>query len=187
MSDPRTVSPQPGDFCCVPISGRVGRLIEAAQWLDGDKFQPYDHAQVYIGQPDTAGPHGYTISAYPDGCGRRPLPSPAAALPGALWSTGIIQLTPAQRAGITAWCGEHQDVTYSWADYTALALHRFGMNDPALRRYIASSRSLICSQYVDLAYSVNEVRLFSDGRWDGYVTPGMLAMMLQAAARPAAR
>jgi hypothetical protein len=180
MSD--SAIPQPGDFCCVPVSGRLGRLIEAAQWLAGDRFQPYDHTEVYVGQADDAGPHGYTISAYPDGRGRRPLTAPAAALPGALWSAGLIPLTPAQRAGIVAWCGEHADVAYSWADYAALILHRLGSDDPALRRYIASSRSLICSQYVDLAYSVNEVRLFQDGRWPGFVKPGDLAMLLQAEA-----
>jgi hypothetical protein len=172
--------PQPGDFCCVPISGRVGLLIEAGQWLDGDRFQPYDHAEVYIGQPDDKAIYGYTVSTYPAGQDRQALPVPPSALPGALWSSGLIALTPAQRIGIVAWCTEHQDVRYSWADYAALALHRFGLNDPALRRYIARSDRLICSQYVDLAYSVNEVHLFTDGRWPGFVTPAMLAMLLQS-------
>jgi hypothetical protein len=163
----------------VPIAGRAGILIETAQWLDGDRYQPYDHTEIYIGQADDAGPHGYTVSAYPSGHGRRPLPCPPAILPGALWSTGLIPLTPAQRAGIVAWCAEHQDVGYSWVDYAALTLRRLGISDPALRRRIASSSRMICSQYTDRAYSVNDVRLYADGRWDGFVTPGDLADLLQ--------
>jgi hypothetical protein len=38
---------------------------------------------------------------------------------------------------------------------------------------------MICSQYTDLAYFVNEVHPFSDGRWPGFVTPAALAQMLQ--------
>jgi hypothetical protein len=86
----------------VPVSGRAGLLVEAAQWLDGDRFQPYDHAEIYAGGADDKAPYGYTISAYPDGQRKIALPVPAAVLPGALWSTGLIPLTPAQRAGITA-------------------------------------------------------------------------------------
>ena len=170
-------TPRPGDFCCVPVSGRVGLLIEAGQWLDGDRFQPYDHAEVYVGGADAAALYGYTVSTYPGGHGRQALPAPAAALPGALWSSGLIALTPAQRAGIVAWCDAHADVGYSWADYVALALHRFGISDPALRRYIADSSHLICSQYVDLSYNRGLVKLFRDGRWPGYVTPLDLAKL----------
>jgi hypothetical protein len=173
-------TPQPGDFCCVPISGRVGFAIEAAQWLDGDRFQPYDHTEIYIGQPDDKAIYGYTVSAYPDGQGKRALPVPPSALPGALWSSGLIPLTPAQRVGIVAWCQEHEDVRYSWLDYAALVLHRFGLRDPALRRYIAATLHMICSYFTDRAYSVNEVHLFQDGRWEGFVTPGDLAGLLQS-------
>lgn len=173
--------PQPGDFCCVPISGYAGLAVEVGQWLDGDRFQPYDHTEIYVGLPDDAGPYGYTVSAYPNRRGKLALPAPAAVLPGSLWSSGLIQLTSLQRDAIVAWCLAHADVGYSWADYAALILHRFGSNDPALQRYIADSAHLICSQYVDLAYFTSEVHLFSDGRWPGYVKPGDLAELLQKA------
>ena len=119
--------PQPGDFCCIPVAGGFGTAIEVGQFLAGDRFQPYDHAEVYVGQPDAAGPHGYTYSAYPDNLtyptgGKRALPCPPAQLPGAIWSSGIIALTAAQRAGITGWCQAHPAVPYSWADYGALGL-----------------------------------------------------------------
>jgi len=179
-------APQPGDFCCVPISGRVGWAIELGQFLAGDTFQPYDHAEVFVGQADTAGPHGYTVSAYPDRRGRRPLPCDPAVLPGSLWSSGILPLTDAQRQGILAWCMSHTEVTYSFLDYLALELHTLHIPAPGLRGRIETSAHLICSQYVDTAWGRGGgVQLFDDGRWPGYVKPGDLAMLLQAKMPPA--
>lgn len=175
------VRPSPGDFCCVPVSGAVGFGIEFGQWLDGDKFQPYDHAEVYVGgaSQDDA-PYGYTVSAYPDGKGLKPLPCPPQELPGSLWSSSAVKLTQQQRTAICAWAGAHEDVRYSFADYGALVLHRLRLPAPGLREFIASSEHMICSQYVDTCFAACGVHLFDDGRWPGYVTPAMLAEMLQA-------
>lgn len=173
--------PQPGDFCCVPISGAVGLGITIGQWLDGDRFQFYDHAEIYVGQPDADGPYGYTISAYPGvRTGRFALPCPAAELPGSLWSSGLISLTPAQRDGIVAWATAHQDVHYSFLDYGALALHALHIPAPGLRSYIQSTGHMICSEFVDAGFTANGMHLFTDGRWEGYVKPGDLAKLLQA-------
>jgi hypothetical protein len=166
----------------VPVCGPVGFGISVGQFLDGDRWSDYRHAEVYVGKADAAGPFGYTVSAYPDGKGKRALPCPAAQLPGSIWSSGLIDLTGTQRTGIVAWAMEHQDVSYSFADYGALALHRLGMNDPGLQRYIKSTRKMICGYYTDRAYSVNEVHLF-DGRWEGFVTPGDLADLLRSRIR----
>lgn len=192
MSKPRALPvpialapPAPADFCCVPVAGEVGLGIEIGQWLDGDKFQPYEHAEIFIGQADEAGPYGYTISAYPDNgkngrTGRRPLPCPPAELPGSLWSSGLIELTDAERSGILAWAVAHQEVGYSFADYGALTLHHLHLDLPWLQSYIGSTGHLICSQFVDSAYTLGgPVHLFSDNRWSGYVKPGDLAGMLQ--------
>jgi hypothetical protein len=170
--------PLPGDFCCVPISGGAGLGIEIGQWLDGDRFQPYDHAEIYVGQPGSDAPHGYTVSAYPGGNGRRPLPCPPQDLPGSLWSSRLIRLTMAQRTGICAWAGEHRDAEYSFADYGALVLHMLHVPAPGLKEFISSTSHLICSQFVDTAYLSAGVHLFSDGRWPGYVKPGDLAKLL---------
>jgi hypothetical protein len=163
-------------------------LAETLQHVRGAKLQPYDHAEVYVGQPDEHGPHGYTYSAYPNNgqpgiTGKRALPGPAALMPGSLWSSGIVTLTPAQRAGIVAWCVAHPCVSYSWPDYGAIGLRALGIKTDRLRAYIASTSSMICSQYSDAAYAANDVHLFSDNRWPGYVTPGDLAVMLQVKAR----
>lgn len=176
--------PAPGDFCCVPISGRVGWGIQLGQWLDGDKWQPYDHAEIFVGQADQAGPYGYTVSAYPDNgkdgrTGRRPLPCPPAQLPGSLWSSGIITLTDAERSAITGWAMEHQGVGYSFLDYAALTAHGAHLDLPWLQSFIASSKRMICSQFVDADYATAGVHLFQDGRWPGFVKPADLAQLLQ--------
>lgn len=172
--------PRPGDFCCVPISGPVGVGVTIGQWLDGDRFQFYDHTEIYVGRADAAGPHGYTVSTYPSGQGKKALPCQPAVLPGSLWSSGLIDLTGTQRAGITEWALAHQDVGYGFLDYGALILHGLHVPAPGLREYIDSTRRMICSQYVDAAYAANSMRLFDDGRWPGYVKPGDLAKLLQA-------
>jgi hypothetical protein len=170
---------QPGDFCCVPVSGPVGFGISVGQWLDGDKFGFYDHTEIYTGQPDAAGPYGYTVSTYPDGRGRRALPCEPAQLPGSLWSSGLFSLSAGQRAGITGWALAHQGTEYSFLDYGAIFLHMLHVPAPGLRDYIASTGHQICSQFVDSAYSANGVHLFHD-RWPGYVKPGDLARLLKS-------
>jgi hypothetical protein len=171
--------PEAGDFYCVPISGKVGLGVQIGQWLAGDRFQPYDHAAIYAGQPDKAGPHGYSISAYPDHRDRLPLPCPPAELPGSLWSSGLIALTPVQRQAILRWADLHKTVSYSFLDYAALALRALHAHDPGLQRFIADTGHMICSQFVDAACSSAGVHLFSDGRWPGDVMPSDLAMLLQ--------
>lgn len=164
----------------MPVSGPVGFGITLGQWLDGDRFQFYDHAEIYVGKADAAGPFGYTVSTYPSGPGRRALPCPAWELPGSLWSSGLVDLTGTQRTGITAWAVDHQDVRYGFLDYGALALHALHVPVPGLREFIASTRTMICSQYVSAGYAANGVRLQPPGEWAGYVKPGDLAKLLQA-------
>jgi len=175
------VKPEPGDFCCLPISGDVGFAIQVGQFLDGDKWQPYDHAGIFIGGASAEdAPYGYTVSTYPDGKGLHPLPCPPQELPGSLWSSGIVRPTAGQRRAICAWAETHEDVSYSFADYGALFLRMLHVPAPGLREFIADSSHMICSQFVDAAYTACGVHLFRDGRWPGYVKPGDLAMMLQA-------
>jgi hypothetical protein len=160
--------PQPGDFLVRLVRGVVGWGISAGQAFNGEGWSRHDHAEVYLGG-------GETSSAYPNRRGIQPLGDAE----GAVWSSGRFELTFEQRAGIVAWCREHPAVDYGWLDYGALTLHRLGMNDPGLKRYIASSGSMICSQYVDAAYNHGgDVHLFTDGRWEGYVTPEMLAELI---------
>lgn len=172
--------PEPGDFACVHTAGDTGMLITIGEYLnrDGSRASYFDHAEIYIGQPDSAAPYGYTMGAYPGGARLVPLSQSQVAdsiSPGHLWSTGKITLTGEQRQRIVALALACQGIGYSWADYLALAAHRLHVPVPGLKEYIASSGHMICSQMVDWCYMQAGVHLFTDGRWPGYVTPAALA------------
>jgi hypothetical protein len=167
---------QPGDFACVKIISTPGRLITVGEWLDGSgsAASAYDHAFIYVGMGDEKSPRGYVIGAQPSGARLDPM----AAYDhrgDALWSSGKIPLTQEQRDKIVASALACKGVGYSYADYLAIAAHRFHVPAPGLREYIASSRHMICSQLVDYCYQQAGVQLFTDNRWDGFVTPADLA------------
>jgi hypothetical protein len=168
----------PGDFCCIPIHGPVGTLVSVGEWLDGTGFSHYDHAEIYVGNPDKNGPYGYTISAYFEGAHPVPCPCPPEEMPGALWSSGKIELTDQQRKSIVWWAYHMVGTDYSGLDYLALAAHRFHLPIPFLKWYIGRTKHMICSQYVDFCYDAAGVHLFEDKRWPGYVTPADLAELI---------
>lgn len=170
---------QPGDFCCIPISGGVGRLISVGQWLNGDGFGDFDHAEIFIGQADDKAPFGYTIGAYPSGAAKLPLPCPPEDLPSAIWSSGVINPTDEQRDTIVKTAIKLLGIRYSALDYFALVLHRLRVPAPGLKRYIGSTGHMICSQLVDYIYYQAGYHLFKDDRWFGYVTPAMLADLIK--------
>jgi uncharacterized protein YycO len=169
LSAPRP-EPQPGDFAVVRMGGNGGRLIRIGQWLNGDGFADYEHAYVHVG-------NGELVEAQPGGAELRPL-SVYDNRP-TRWSTGRIPLTDEQRRAVVAAARGYVGTPYSVADYFALAAHRFHLPvGPLLRKYVADSRHMICSQLVDQCYWDAGVHLFSDGRWPGYVTPADLANLL---------
>lgn len=167
------VTPQIGDYACIPVHGTTGLLIRIGQWLNGNGFKNYEHAEVYVGGADKNAPLGYTMGAYPEGASLHPVPA-VQWQQGWLWSTGHIELTPAQRMQITKVALACKGIPYSELDFVALALHRFHIPVPGLKAYIGSSHQMICSQLVDFCYRQAGVQLFP-GEWPGYVTPAMLA------------
>lgn len=185
MSNPPVIG---GDFCCVPVSGAAGVLIGLGERLNGDAFSRYRHAEFYIPAEHAYGftlpageaPHGYTFGAYPEGARLKTLPCPAASLPGALWSSGALQLTAHQRIMIISACRSLEGTPYGWLDYVALALHRLGVPAPGLRAFIGGTRSMMCSQVIDAVELRAGVHLFTDGRWPGYVTPAELAGFIES-------
>lgn len=165
------VQPQPGDFGLCRITGGVGLLIRLGQWLTGGGFADIEHAFLYLGD-------GRIVEAQPGGAVEADL-SEYADRP-ILWSTGRIELTDVQRTAIVAAARSYIGVPYSLLDYLAIAAHRFHLpGGPWLRRYIASTRHVICSQLVDAVYQEAGVQLFRDGRWPGYVRPADLAHLLK--------
>jgi uncharacterized protein YycO len=158
---------QPGDTVLTQISGAVGKAIEFGQWLNGDGFIVYEHAAMYLGggMVVEAEPGGARVAQLSEYDGRAQF-----------WSTGHIALSTNQRADIVLAAKRYADtrVPYSFLDYDALATHRLHIPVPGLKKYIADTGHMICSQLVDQCYLDAGVHLFSDGRWPGYVTPGDL-------------
>jgi hypothetical protein len=176
------MSPQIGDFACVHEKGDTGTLITIGQFLNGSHTEWYDHACVYVGMPDKDAPQGYVMGAQPGGA--RLAPVRYAQYTGKdnnwLWSTGKIEMTSAQRAQIVVNALACKGIGYSPADYFALAAHRLKIPAPQLKDFIADSGHMICSQLVDWCYLKAGVHLFTDGRWEGYVTPSDLAGLISA-------
>lgn len=158
---------QPGDTVLVQIEGAVGRAIEFGQWLNGDGFTVFEHAAMYLGG-------GMVVEAEPGGAREVPLSEYDGRAQ--FWSTGHMALTGQQRGAVVAAALKYAAarVPYSFLDYDALAVHRLRIPVPGLRRYIADTGHMICSQLVDQCYADAGVHLFKDGRWPGYVTPGDL-------------
>ncbi|MEU9124014.1 hypothetical protein AB0C96_29820 [Streptomyces sp. NPDC048506] len=154
--------PLPGDIGLTQISGVTGRLIRFGQWINGDGFADYQHAFLVL-------PDDRLLEAEPGGARIRPLTDYAA-------DDDVLYVCPAglteqQRAGICTAATRYVGVPYSFLDYLAIATHRFRVPVPGLRRYVASTRHMICSQLVDQCYQDAGVHLFADHRWPGYVTP----------------
>jgi cell wall-associated NlpC family hydrolase len=164
----------PGDIGVTSISGDVGKLITFGEWLNGNKDDKYDHAFIYVGngqiveaEPGKQGAWLGNVSEYMDG---RPL----------AFSTGKLALDDGQGQKIADIALSLVGTKYSFLDYFSIAAHRFHMPIPGLKSYIASSKHMICSQLVDYVYQQAGFKLFTDGRWDGYVTPAALAERIGA-------
>lgn len=158
-----------GDFGLVPIPGIGGLLVRIGQWLNGDGFTQYEHAFVYVGdnQIVEAGPSGSHLSSLDE------YPYKSIAWYSAPEARGR-DIANVARGLIR--------IPYSWADYLALAAVRFRLpfSTKILRKYVADSGHMICSQLVDEAYQRAGVQLFDDGRLPGDVTPGDLYRLIVA-------
>ncbi len=165
----------PGDFQLCPMGGKAGSLIRFAQWLNGDGFHDYEHVRLYIGPAQRKG-YGVFVEAMPDKARKAEFPLDP---PGVYWSSGKIALTPQQRAEIVRVALIYVGTPYSFVDYLALAAHRLHIYVPGIKRYVASSKHMICSQLIDQCYLDAGVHLFKDDRWPGYVTPGDLYHLLE--------
>jgi hypothetical protein len=194
------VVPQPGDFAVVPVAGAGGLAIGLAECAAGYWRRPslarYRHAFIYLGPVSAAaaeasqlhhfgwsGPGVYCAEAMPGGARLRRLgATPAEAVSSygdrALWSTGRLSLHVGQRQQVRAAALGALGTPYSVLDYLALILYHLRIPFPRVRRRIASAGHMICSQFVDMCWQRANVRLFSDGRWDGDVMPADLAAVL---------
>jgi hypothetical protein len=150
-----------GDFGVTAVPGDAGRWIRIGQWLNGDGYYDYEHAFVVVDDHRC-------VEARPSGAGYREL----SAYPNAAYYTCPEDKREAVASAAIGLIG----TPYSWEDYYALAAVRLHLDLIArpLRKYVADSGHMICSQLVDEAYARAGVQLFNDGRLPGDVTPGDL-------------
>lgn len=162
-----TYQPKPGDIGLTQIHGTTGKLIRIGQWLNGDGYANYQHAFVMV-TDDTL------VEAEPGGARTRQLTS-YEPLDRVLW----LKCPERYREAVAAAARRYVGVPYSFLDYASLAARRLHIPAPHLRKYIASSGHMICSQLVDQAAMDGGWHLFDDGRWPGDVTPGDLVRLAE--------
>jgi len=160
-----TNMPKPGDFGLSRIGGVVGWWIALGQLLTGDASR-YTHAFVVLDDETV-------IEAMPGGAIITPL---SEYMGKAVFSD--LSLTDEQRDIVVREGRALKGIPYSFLDYLALALARFGIRPKRLRKYIQNKGHMICSQLVDEVYRRAGIQMFSDGRLPQDVTPGDLANYL---------
>jgi hypothetical protein len=67
---------------------------------------------------------------------------------------------------------------YSFADYAAITGVRLGIANGPIRRYVTTSKHMICSQLADQSMADAGFHVFTDGRLPQDVTPGALRARL---------
>jgi hypothetical protein len=159
--------PQAGDIGLVVMQGDLGRMIRVAQWLDGDGFENFEHAFVYLGD-------GAIIEAEPGGARRDQLAKYAS------FDVAWLSCPPGNGRAVADAAQQLMGTPYSFLDYAALAAHRVHFPMPGLRHYISDTGHMICSQLADEAARRGGWHLFSDNRWPGYVTPGALFQLARS-------
>lgn len=164
----------PGDFAVTKMAGPLGPFIRLGEALNGEGFRDYEHAFMYVG-----GDTDLILEAEPGGARLVPFHYEPRTC---LWSSGIPSLAIAVPTGrIQTVAARYKGVPYSFLDYAALVAHRLDVPVPGLRRYIGTTRHMICSQLVDQFRLDLGSHLFDDGRWPGYVTPASLANLIESA------
>lgn len=155
---------RPGDIGFCAIAGKVGIGISVAQWLLLKTQEPewkIDHAYVVT---DLA----TAVEAEPGGAREVQFGAERT-------GPGYVYLRPAYGAGqghdVARAARGYVGVPYSFADYAAILGLHMGIDNGAVRRYVTSSRHMICSQLADQSLSDAGVHVFNDGRLPQDVTP----------------
>ncbi|HEY8973697.1 MAG TPA: hypothetical protein VIN75_05730 [Burkholderiaceae bacterium] len=159
--------PQPGDIGLTQIEGDVGRLIRLGQYLNGGGFADYEHAFVYLG-------NGQIIEAEPGGARIAELTEYDQR------TLAWLKCPPQYRDAVAEAARSQVGTPYSFADYLAIALHRFHVPAPGLRKFIASGKHAMCSALADRIAALGGWHWYDDGRWEGYVTPADVWRLIQA-------
>jgi hypothetical protein len=180
--DEKRRSPQAGDLGFATIAGHVGGWVNILQALLNDACRFTHVFEVVYPIGDKYYPDGLVQEAMPGGMRVRPLADRLT--PGYAFAT--LDLTDAQRAMVPAVArsfmpslggvdGDERGPGYSWGTYLVLALAQYRITrwlTPGLQRMVDNRKRWICSQHADEFAIRLGLRLFTDLRWRGDVTPG---------------
>lgn len=179
---------QAGDFITRQIDEWGGPLIRIGQWAVGDGFRKFEHAATVVSVDMSADWSTFTVTvveAMPGGAVKAtygPYPANQTMTPPGWLSSAEFyaarNVTVVQRGLIVAAALKSVGTPYSELDYAAIAAHRFHIPAPGLEGFIKSEDHAICSQLVDMHAMKAGVHLFSDNRWEGFVSPGDLSGIL---------
>jgi hypothetical protein len=165
------VTPKPGDFGLTRIPGYAGLAARIGIYLNGDGWHNYQHAFLVLEDDQL-------LEAMPGGARVRALIDPDVAnVTYSDWP-----LTDDQRAAICRVGRELEGTPYSIVDYLSLTLVRLRIRPLALKRYVANTGHMICSQLIDHVYLHAGLHMFNDGRVPSDVTPGDLRKVLHGPA-----
>jgi hypothetical protein len=153
---------QTGDFFVVRTAGWPAAVIRwfTRSWAN--------HAGIVLS------PHGQTIEAKREGATYGNL----SVYSGDRMEVGSPPLTNRQRMDVAITAMRFYGRPYGWLDILSLGLLRWHIDVPWVRRRVARTDRLICSQLVDLAYRGAGIALFDDNRPPEDVTPADLAGVL---------
>lgn len=155
--------PKPGDIGLTTVSGWGGKGIRIAQCLMGCPWDAKQHA-FGVESVDPGTGKLWIVEAMPDGA-RHVINKHGAE------QTIYLRCPDEFRAGVAQAYLDLVGTPYSWLDYQAIALHHLGIPAPHLKKFIQSTKHMICSQLVDEGALRGGWHLFDDGRWPGYVPP----------------
>ncbi len=158
-----TYTPRPGDIGLSSSTGWIGKFVRFSQAAIGD-HSFVTHAFIVL-------PDGYIIEAMPCGATFGRLDK----YPDAVFSE--FELTLDQRDSICEEAIRLYGTPYSFLDYLALAATHFNIRPEPIRRRVADSGKMICSQLCAEAYRRAGVDLFPDMRIPMDVTPGDLSRL----------
>ncbi len=150
------------------IPGLVGKLVWLGQAINGDRSY-WTHAGITTGDRNV-------FEARPGGAGTSSL---GVGETWHTWDSVYWDLTYEQRVKIVEECHKRLGTGYNWTTYFYLAAYRLNLplTTRLLRKRVARSDKMICSQIVDEIYRVCGIQLFDDGRLPHDVTPGDLARL----------
>lgn len=155
-------NPMHGDIGLARIGGILGFFVMLGQALAGDASR-WTHTFIVLDDENV-------IAGQPGGARIDPL---------SLYKNKSIyvqmNLTDEKRQEIVEIARSYEGTPYGWLNYLAIGLARFNIKPKWLRRFIASNKTMMCSQLSDVVYCQAGIHIFNDGRLSGEVTPGDLA------------